>query len=85
MNPAAFTAPAPAITAATAAICPIPCVKPPQIGLRYCANEIDASATTITYSIRIAHPAMKLTSSLKAWRASIEEPPRSRNIDPPSA
>ncbi len=35
-------------------------------------------------SSRIAQPAMKLTSSLKAWRAKVEDPPRSRYIAPPS-
>jgi hypothetical protein len=35
--------------------------------------------------MRIAQPAMKLTSSLRnAWRANVAEPPRSGNIASPS-
>ena len=79
-----LTAAAKPITNPIATTSPAPCVKPPHTGLMYCENEIAARAITITYSIRIAQPAMKLTSSLNAWRASIDEPPRSGNIAPPS-
>ena len=79
-----LSAAAATMTTPIATSSPAPWLNPPQTGLRYWANEIDASAITITYSMRIAQPAMKLTSSLKACRASIEEPPRSGNIAPPS-